>query len=106
VPLYFRYMGATIQTPAWPTDPGHRDAIDTLLEMARAEHRWGEHGRALMLLDRVRQIVGALPPGYERIRERSESRRAALAEQAPRGVQFSHALVASTRRGGGRPTGR
>jgi hypothetical protein len=29
-----------------------------------------------------------------------------LAEQSPRGVQFSHALVASTRRGGGRLTRR
>jgi hypothetical protein len=100
------YMSATVQAPSWPTDPGHRAAIDIVLEMASAEDRWGEHGRALLLLDRVRQIVGALPPSYERIRERSESRRAALAEQAPRGVQFSHALVASTRRGGGRLTRR
>lgn len=63
-------MSATIQTPAWPADPGHRDAIDTLLLMAEAEDRWGESRRAIDLLDNVERIVGTLPSPYERIRSR------------------------------------
>jgi hypothetical protein len=63
-------VSATIQTPAWPADPGHRDAIDTLLLMAEAEDRWGESRRAIDLLDNVERIVGTLPSPYERIRSR------------------------------------
>ena len=58
----------TPTTPAWPTDPEHRDAIDTLLVMAEAEDRWGERRRAARLLDNVEQIVGVLPGQYERMR--------------------------------------
>jgi hypothetical protein len=54
----------------WPTDPGHREAIDTLLVMAEAEDRWGESRRAIDLLDNVEQIVGTLPQPYERMRGR------------------------------------
>jgi len=60
----------TLQPPAWPTDAGHREAIDTLLVMAEAEDRWGEPGRALDLLGHVEQIVGVLPSPYERLRRR------------------------------------
>jgi len=56
--------------PAWPADPGHREAIDTLLVMAEAEDRWGEQRRAIDLLDNVEQIVGNLPKPYERMRRR------------------------------------
>jgi len=56
--------------PMWPADPGHREAIDTLLVMAEAEDRWGESRRAAELLDSVERIVGALPDPYDRIRER------------------------------------
>ena len=56
--------------PNWPSDPGHREAIDTLLEMAAAEDRWGESARAVDLLENVEQIVGTLPQPYERIRRR------------------------------------
>lgn len=63
-------MGAT-QTPTiWPADPGHREAIDTLLVMAKAEERWGEASRAIDLLENVEQIVGELPPSYARLRAR------------------------------------
>jgi hypothetical protein len=65
-------MSATVHAPHWPTDTGHRAAIDTLLEMASAEERWREHRRALVLLARVEQIVGVLPPAYERMRRRCE----------------------------------
>jgi hypothetical protein len=60
----------TILTPpaAWPTDPDHCDAIDTLLVMAEAEDRWGEPRRAAHLLDNVEQIVGPLPSRYQRMR--------------------------------------
>jgi hypothetical protein len=60
----------TILTPpaAWPTDPDHRDAIDTLLVMAEAEDRWGEPRRAAHLLDNAEQIVGTLPGRYQRMR--------------------------------------
>jgi hypothetical protein len=54
--------------PRWPADPGHRDAIDTLLVMAEAEDRWGNPRRALDLLTNVEQIMGSLPPAYERLR--------------------------------------
>jgi len=60
-------MGATTTPTAWPADPGHREAIDTLLVMAEAEERWGEASRAVDLLDNVKQIVGRLPAPYERI---------------------------------------
>jgi hypothetical protein len=63
-------MGAIAPPPAWPEDPGHRDAIDTLLTMAEAEDRWGERRRAIDLLDSVERIVGTLPRRYERIRWR------------------------------------
>jgi len=53
---------------AWPVDPGHCDAIDTLLEMAESEDRWGEPRRAIDLLDNVERIVGTLPQPYERLR--------------------------------------
>jgi hypothetical protein len=56
--------------PTWPLDPGHREAIDTLLVMAEAESRWGEPRRAIELLDNVEQIVGGLPDRYERMRSR------------------------------------
>jgi hypothetical protein len=56
--------------PTWPTDPDHRDAIDTLLLMAAAEARWDEPRRAAELLDNVERIVGILPASYERIRSR------------------------------------
>jgi hypothetical protein len=54
----------------WPSDPEHRDAIDTLLLMAEAEDRWGEASRAVDLLENVERIVGTLPQPYERIRRR------------------------------------
>lgn len=56
--------------PAWPVDPGHREAIATLLLMAEAEARWREPRRAVELLDNVEQIVGTLPPPYDRMRSR------------------------------------
>jgi hypothetical protein len=58
------------QRPEWPTDAGHREAIDTLLVMAEAEDRWGESRRAVDLLDNVEQIVGVLPQPFERMRSR------------------------------------
>jgi len=54
----------------WPSDPEHREAIDTLLVMADAEDRWGESGRAVDLLDGVEQIIGTLPHAYEVMRSR------------------------------------
>jgi hypothetical protein len=60
----------TIQPPAWPTDPGHCEAIDTLLVMAEAEDRWGERARAVDLLDSVERIIGSLPHSYEQMRSR------------------------------------
>jgi hypothetical protein len=63
-------MSAVAPPPAWPADPDHREAIDTLLVMAEAEDRWGESRRAAELLDNVTRIVGALPHPYDRIRER------------------------------------
>jgi hypothetical protein len=61
-------MSVVAPPPAWPSDPEHREAIDTLLVMAEAESRWGERRRAVDLLDNVEQIVGALPKSYERMR--------------------------------------
>jgi hypothetical protein len=63
-------VSAVAPPPTWPSDPGHREAIDTLLVMAEAEDRWGESRRAAELLDNVERIVGALPDPYDRIRER------------------------------------
>jgi hypothetical protein len=63
-------MSTVAPPPAWPSDPGHREAIDTLLDMAEAEDRWGEPVRALDLLKNVEQIVGTLPQPYERLRRR------------------------------------
>jgi hypothetical protein len=68
-------VSTTTQPPAWPTDPGHRDAIDTLLLMAASEHRWGEPRRALDLLDNAERIVGTLPRPYESLRARCRSQR-------------------------------
>ena len=56
--------------PQWPADPDHREAIDTLLDMAAAEARWDEPRRAVALLDSVEQIVGVLPEPYDRMRAR------------------------------------
>ena len=61
---------STTSPPAWPSDPGHLEAIDTLLDMAEAEDRWGERGRAVQLLDSVEEIVGELPDPYRRMRSR------------------------------------
>jgi hypothetical protein len=63
-------VSAVAPPPAWPADPGHREAINTLLVMAEAEDRWGESRRAAQLLDSVERIVGALPQPYDRIRDR------------------------------------
>jgi hypothetical protein len=63
-------MTTATRPPAWPADPGHREAIDTLLVMAEAENRWGERRRALDLLDNVERIVGTLPQPYQRMRRR------------------------------------
>jgi hypothetical protein len=70
IAAYFVRVSATADGTAWPADPGHREAIDTLLVMAEAEERWGESRRAIDLLDNVERIVGALPRSYERIRRR------------------------------------
>jgi hypothetical protein len=61
---------AVAPPPAWPADPGHREAIDMVLDMAEAEARWGQPTRAIDLLDNVEQIVGVLPPRFELIRQR------------------------------------
>jgi hypothetical protein len=63
-------MSVIAPPPIWPSDPDHRDAIDTLLLMAEAEDRWGDPSRAVDLLENVERIVGALPQPYERIRRR------------------------------------
>jgi hypothetical protein len=67
---YGVHVSAIAPPPTWPTDPGHREAIDTLLVMAAAEDRWGETRRATQLLDNVEQIVGGLPQPFERMRWR------------------------------------
>jgi hypothetical protein len=59
-----------VEPPAWPADPEHREAIDTLLVMAEAEDRWGERARAADLLDSVEQIIGTLPQAFEQMRSR------------------------------------
>jgi hypothetical protein len=56
--------------PQWPSDPDHREAIETLLAMAASEHRWGEPRRACDLLDNVEEIIGELPHAYARLRSR------------------------------------
>jgi hypothetical protein len=63
-------VSVTAPPPTWPADPGHCEAIDTLLVMASAADRWGEPRRAIELLDNVEQIVGGLPQPYERMRWR------------------------------------
>jgi len=63
-------VSTTTHPPEWPADQDHRDAIDTLLVMAASEHRWGESGRALDLLNNAEQIVGTLPRPYESLRSR------------------------------------
>lgn len=63
-------MTSIVERPAWPADPEHREAIDTLLVMAEAEDRWGERARAADLLDSVEQIIGALPRAFEQMRSR------------------------------------
>ena len=63
-------MTLIAEPPAWPADPEHREAIDTLLVMAEAEDRWGERAQAVDLLDSVEQIIGALPQAFERMRSR------------------------------------
>lgn len=68
-------MSITAPPPAWPADPEHREAIDTLLVMAEAEARWHEPRRAAELLDNVERIVGRLPPAYERMRSRCQDTR-------------------------------
>ncbi len=65
-------MSVTAPPPAWPLDPEHREAIDTLLVMAEAEARWDEPRRAAELLDNVERIVGVLPAAYERMRSRCQ----------------------------------
>jgi hypothetical protein len=63
-------VSAAVRIPSWPSDPEHRDAIDTLLVMAATEDRWGDRHRAVDLLDNVEQIVGTLPQSYEQLRGR------------------------------------
>jgi len=63
-------VSVVVPPPAWPADPGHCEAIETLLVMAEAEYRWGDSGRARGLLDGVEQIVGELPEQYRRMRLR------------------------------------
>jgi hypothetical protein len=63
-------VSSTRPPTIWPSDPGHREAIDAVLAMAEAEDRWGESARAADLLESIERIVGALPRPYERIRRR------------------------------------
>lgn len=65
-------VGAIIKPASWPDDPGHREAIDMVLDMAESEDRWGEPSRAVALLDNVERIVGPLPRPYERMRWRCQ----------------------------------
>ena len=67
-------MSAVVPPPSWPAEPGHREAIDTLLVMAAAENRWGEPRRAVDLLDRVERIIGTLPGAYDEMREAARAR--------------------------------
>ncbi len=71
-------MGVISVPPSWPSDPEHRDAVDTLLEMAEAEDRWGEPSRAVDLLDNVERILGRLPESHERLRRRCRQAAARL----------------------------
>jgi hypothetical protein len=68
-------VSAVAPPPSGPADPGHREAIDTLLTMAEAEDRWGESRRAAELLDNVEQIVGTLPQPYAQMQRRCRSLR-------------------------------
>jgi hypothetical protein len=68
--LSFVDVSVVLPPTGWPSDPGHREAIDTLLVMAEAEDRWGEPARAVELLENVERIVGTLPQAYERIQRR------------------------------------
>jgi hypothetical protein len=63
-------VSVSASPPSWPADPGHCEAIDTVLLMAEAEARWDDPRRAAELLDSVERIVGRLPPAYERMRSR------------------------------------
>jgi hypothetical protein len=63
-------VSTNLQTPRWPADPDHREAIDTVLQMAESADRWGERDRAVTLLDNVEQIVGELPRPFEQLRLR------------------------------------
>lgn len=63
-------MSALTPQPDWPSDPDHREAVEILLLMAAAEHRWGAPRRARSLLDNVAEIIGELPDGYARLRAR------------------------------------
>ena len=64
---------------AWPVDPDHREAVETLLVMAEAEHRSGQSRQASTLLHGAERVVGRLPERYLRLRS-------AAAERRPRGV--------------------
>jgi hypothetical protein len=64
------HVTAAAPPPYWPADPGHREAIDTLLTMAEAEDRWGETRRAAELLDNVEQIMGTLPQPFAQMQRR------------------------------------
>ena len=101
-------VSAGLKRPAWPVDPDHREAIDTVLVMAEAEDRWGESRRASVLLDNVERIVGTLPQPYERSAGAVAAPQSVDGHSSPRqcSVKFQHALVAATRRGGGRPARR
>jgi len=63
-------VSALTPKPNWPSDPDHREAIETLLAMAASENRWGEPRRARYMLDSVAQIIGELPQPYAKIRSR------------------------------------
>jgi hypothetical protein len=52
----------------WPEDPGHREAVETLLMMAEDEHRCGQRRHAVALLENAERIVGPLPERYQRLR--------------------------------------
>jgi hypothetical protein len=60
-------------TTQWPADPGHREAIETLLMMAEDEHRCGQPRQAVTLLEQAERIVGPLPERYQRLRHRPTS---------------------------------
>lgn len=60
----------------------HWELIETVLAMAAAEERWGQHNRALTLLNRVAEITGSLPAEFERLRARCRTLQPVL--QRPR----------------------